>query len=759
MKKAQSHINKGPVSTRFSRLGGFSLVEILVSISIFLIFVVTTSAVIQKVSIESRNSANRERASILAEEGLEAARNIRDANFINLSDGTYGLSTTGNVWSLSGSSDITNIFTRVLNISTINENQKKVDVSVSWADKISAINTVTSSTYFTNWREILNIEVGLTVNKLVINHGGTKVASDFAPYKVTSTLEPIVSTDVDVGVANLFDEGSYIVTETTDPNYTQTFSGDCDGSGAINLVANTVNTCLITNEEKPSNIIVNKVVINHGGTKTVEDFTILVDSNPVVSGVTNTFNSGLHTVSEVADSNYLGTIDGDCDGAGSVTLSPGTTRTCTITNEEIVLDCTDTPWGTMTSGTSNTAYLSSLPVGACTSEIRTCTNGVLSGSYTATTCTAGCTSTPWGNVASGYSNTAYLDSSVNYPSTCTSETRTCTAGIMSGTYTNTTCFVSPVLPTVTTTDPVTSITKTTAVGGGTIVSNGGAVVTVSGLVWSTSINPTVALSTKTTDGWAFGGPWTSSMTGLTANTLYHVRAYATNSVGTSYGSDVTFTTMTGACVVTGIVPRTYDNSSSISAVVTKPTGVVQNDIMFAYIMHNNSTDRLNSIPVGWTQIGRHKNGNSNQALYYKVAGPSEPASYTFGLSSSSRFAVTINAYRGCFNITTPIDTSSNTEYVTSNTTYRAASMNLTSSYTTVIIFPSVNASGAKTFTAPITQSGGWTEDYANGNASSQFSRNAYSKMINTSGLTGVIDSIGFSASIGKHAFAVALHPL
>jgi len=96
-------------------------------------------------------------------------------------------------------------------------------------------------------------------------------------------------------------------------------------------------------------------------------------------------------------------------------------------------------------------------------------------------------------------------------------------------------------PTVTTTDPVTGISAASAIGGGTVSSNGGATVSVSGLVWGTSINPTTA-NNKTVDGWAIGGPWTSNMTGLTAGTLYHVRAYATNVSGTSYGLDVTFTT-------------------------------------------------------------------------------------------------------------------------------------------------------------------------------------------------------------------------
>ena len=96
------------------------------------------------------------------------------------------------------------------------------------------------------------------------------------------------------------------------------------------------------------------------------------------------------------------------------------------------------------------------------------------------------------------------------------------------------------VPTVTT-NAISSITNTTATGGGNVSADGGASVTARGICWSTSTNPTVALTTKTSDGTGTGS-FTSSMTGLTANTTYYVRAYATNSVGTSYGTQQTFTT-------------------------------------------------------------------------------------------------------------------------------------------------------------------------------------------------------------------------
>ena len=97
-----------------------------------------------------------------------------------------------------------------------------------------------------------------------------------------------------------------------------------------------------------------------------------------------------------------------------------------------------------------------------------------------------------------------------------------------------------VAPTVTTT-AISEIDKTTATGGGNVTADGGGNVTARGICWSTSHNPTVSGS-HTTDGTGTGS-FTSAMTGLTANTTYYVRAYATNSAGTAYGEEVSFTTL------------------------------------------------------------------------------------------------------------------------------------------------------------------------------------------------------------------------
>lgn len=103
----------------------------------------------------------------------------------------------------------------------------------------------------------------------------------------------------------------------------------------------------------------------------------------------------------------------------------------------------------------------------------------------------------------------------------------------------TTTGTTTTLPTVTTTS-VSNIGPTTATGGGNVTSDAGVAVTARGICWSTSANP-VLTGTCTNDGTGTG-PFTSSIIGLTPNTLYHVRAYATNSNGTGFGNDLTFTT-------------------------------------------------------------------------------------------------------------------------------------------------------------------------------------------------------------------------
>jgi len=111
-------------------------------------------------------------------------------------------------------------------------------------------------------------------------------------------------------------------------------------------------------------------------------------------------------------------------------------------------------------------------------------------------------------------------------------------------------------PELTTTE-VTEFTENTAKSGGNITDDGGAEVTTRGVCWGTSANPTIS-GNKTSDGTGKGS-FTSTLSGLEPSTEYFVRAYATNSAGTSYGNEVSFTTFAEPEKVKLVETITYEN--------------------------------------------------------------------------------------------------------------------------------------------------------------------------------------------------------
>lgn len=102
------------------------------------------------------------------------------------------------------------------------------------------------------------------------------------------------------------------------------------------------------------------------------------------------------------------------------------------------------------------------------------------------------------------------------------------------------CKPDPERPSVVTL-PVSEVTEATAVSGGNVTSDGGAEVTARGVCWGTNQNPTTD-DNKTVDGSGIG-EFTSNINELNDSTTYYVRAYATNSEGTSYGEEYSFTTL------------------------------------------------------------------------------------------------------------------------------------------------------------------------------------------------------------------------
>ena len=131
---------------------GFTIVEALLAGSIFVLVAATVigAVVYAQDSIITSGQANR--ASLLAEEGIEAVRNIRDQNFANLADGVYGLAKSGNTWTLVATPDVTEIFTRTITITSTSPTVKQVVSEITWRKNRQRTGDIAILANLTDWQ-------------------------------------------------------------------------------------------------------------------------------------------------------------------------------------------------------------------------------------------------------------------------------------------------------------------------------------------------------------------------------------------------------------------------------------------------------------------------------------------------------------------------------------------------------------------------------------------------------------------------------
>jgi len=173
----------------------------LVAIGVFLVFASAVTATIAGTDRQIRNAADAKRAAALAEEALEAARSIRDAGYANLTNGTYGLTTTGNRWTLAGTGDTTGKYLRRVTVADGAANAKHVTATVTWPRIGLPPGIFSATTRLTDWRAVTAPRGGV----LVFGDGG--VSSDAIRYRTFRGSDgtwsaTATAADVDVTTSN-----------------------------------------------------------------------------------------------------------------------------------------------------------------------------------------------------------------------------------------------------------------------------------------------------------------------------------------------------------------------------------------------------------------------------------------------------------------------------------------------------------------------------------------------------------------------------
>lgn len=138
---------------------GFSVVEVILAATVFGFLVIGLIGALVYGRQATANAGDHQQAAHLAEEGLEAVRNIADASFANITDGTHGLSHTTNQWALSGASDKTGNFTRQIVVSAAGADRKTITSTVTWPQPGGGVGTVTLTSRLTNWEEAIVVPV------------------------------------------------------------------------------------------------------------------------------------------------------------------------------------------------------------------------------------------------------------------------------------------------------------------------------------------------------------------------------------------------------------------------------------------------------------------------------------------------------------------------------------------------------------------------------------------------------------------------
>lgn len=230
------------MKTKSSSSSGFTLIEVLLASSLLIIVISGIVGAIFYGTESSIISAKRTQATHIAEQGLEAVRNIKDSDyqtFSALADGIYGLQQSGGQWQLvANNPDTQGNFTRTITLSTVNATTKEVNISVNWQQNLQRTGLFNLVGRLTNWREVnivVNLSWGNPGLESAVNfpttEAGVKVqisgnyafvvvnrgSLNFLTYNITNPASPTLASTFSLNgnPTNIFIDSSYAYVSST----------------------------------------------------------------------------------------------------------------------------------------------------------------------------------------------------------------------------------------------------------------------------------------------------------------------------------------------------------------------------------------------------------------------------------------------------------------------------------------------------------------------------------------------------------------
>jgi uncharacterized protein (TIGR02145 family) len=244
------------------------------------------------------------------------------------------------------------------------------------------------------------------------------------------------------------------------------------------------------------------------------------------------------------------------------------------------------------------------------------------------------------------------------------------------------------LPSVTTTI-VTGISNTGAISGGNVTDDGGANITAKGICWGTSSNPTIALTTKTSEGTG-KGIFTSTIAGLTPLTTYYLRAYATNQYGTSYGNELTLTATKAPIVITNAASSILNTSAVLNGTVNANS--FSSTVTFEYGLTTSYGSVINAMPVTVT-------GTSATSVLANIGSLNPGITYHFRIKAVNEGGIAYGDDHSFTTLQPPSASTNSASGISSTTATLNGSVNA-NNYSSIVTFEyGITASYGSTTTA------------------------------------------------------------